>query len=177
MRNTITLSTFTLFVFLSFTVHAQHSGSSPKVEETDDYDTFSAIYDEAGFKADVYRSYNPETPVAAEIIQVSIAWKVTEAWTMLSEKEQTAYLEALVTPIENILANGVKVISWDINNEDSGYSANYGFFAVWIFPNEESVQNFEEAVTNADWYTYFSPINISEMSSSPEAVIASLVRH
>ena len=103
-------------------------------------------------------------------------WTATEAWTALSDQEQTAYLEALAAPMESLMAGGVEVISWGVNNEQTDQRADYDFFAIWSFPNQESVKSFEQAVASSGWYTYFRQANMSGVASSPATVMEYLIK-
>ncbi len=181
MQNKASLFTLSIiFFFIATTgLSAQYLEKEKRltIHEEDNYDTFSAIYDEAGFKADIYKG-SGTTSVAAtqQRIHFIEIWTATEAWTALSDQEQTAYLEALAAPIESLMASGAEIISWGVNNEQTDQRADYDFFAIWSFPSQESVKGFEQAVAGSGWYTYFRQANMSGVASSPATVMEYLIK-
>ncbi len=176
----ISVKLLTIIFLFSVTIHLDAQTNDKQQifleVESGDYNSFSAMQDEAGVKVDVYRSYST-TPVAKdqERIHFIEAWTATEAWKALSDQEQRVYLESLVAPIENILAGGVEIISWGVNNLETDQRADYDFFATWSFPSQESVRGFEQAVASSNWYKYFLQVNMSGEASTPPAVMEFLI--
>ena len=180
MKNHVSLFFLTMIFLFSVTIHLDAQINNKQQifleVESGDYNSFSAMQDEAGVKVDVYQNYGTP-PVAKDQQRIHFieAWTATDAWKALSDQEQLAYLESLAAPIESILAGGVEIISWGVNNLETDQRADYDFFALWSFPNAESVKSFEQAVAGSGWYKYFLQVNMSGEASTPAVVMKFLI--
>lgn len=99
------------------------------------------------------------------------AWKPTQAWLNLSKEERTNYVAAVGGAIQQLTDAGVEIVGWGMNDEDTDKHNGFDYFAVWKFPNKEMVKQFEETVSAAGWYNYFTQVNASGTLISPPAVL------
>jgi hypothetical protein len=102
-------------------------------------------------------------------------WKAKEAWHNMPKVQRGEYMGQLGPAIQGLLESGVKIISWGINNKKTFKRANYDFFGVWEFPNQESIESFEKLVESAGWYTYFEQVNLCGATTTPEEVIGKMI--
>ncbi|WKN42931.1 DUF6616 family protein [Tunicatimonas pelagia] len=102
-------------------------------------------------------------------------WKVKESWKSLSKEERANYLSKLAPAIQHFAEKGVEVVGWGENDEETSKKADYDYFAIWNFPNDELVMEFENLVEEAGWYNYFEQVNICGKPTSPEEILGKLV--
>jgi len=102
-------------------------------------------------------------------------WKATDAWHALSTEERGNYMTQLGPAIAEMAAKGMEIVNWGANDPDTDNRADYDFWSVMKFPNSEQVKSFEQTVTAAGWYNYFSQINVCGDGTSPENVIGKLI--
>ncbi|QMU28851.1 DUF6616 family protein [Adhaeribacter radiodurans] len=102
-------------------------------------------------------------------------WKATPAWQNISQEERSNYINQLGPFIQNLLENGVQIISWGVNDQNTYQRIDYDFFAVWSFPDANSAQEFEEGVVGAGWYTYFEQINARGLTQTPPDVLSKMI--
>jgi hypothetical protein len=102
-------------------------------------------------------------------------WKAKQAWTDLSKEERANYMTALGPAIQQLLENGVQIVSWGASDSSTFRRADFDFFAVWTFPSEESARNFETLIEGAGWYNYFDQVNAMGKVRSPQEVIGKMI--
>ena len=102
-------------------------------------------------------------------------WKAKQAWMDLSTEERGNYMAALGPAIQQLMENGVQIVSWGTNDASTFSKADYDYFAVWTFPNSEAARGFEKLVEGAGWYHYFDQINLMGNAGSPPDVIAEMI--
>tara|TARA_B110000037_G_C17036619_1_gene471898 strand:+ start:399 stop:734 length:336 start_codon:yes stop_codon:yes gene_type:complete len=102
-------------------------------------------------------------------------WKAKDAWKQLSKEDRGNYVGQIGPHIQNILGKGVEIVSWGSNENTTEHRADYDFFAVWNFPNQELLDEFEAIVEGAGWYDYFEQVNLSGESTTPEEIIGKMV--
>ena len=102
-------------------------------------------------------------------------WKAKQAWVDLTKEERGNYLTALGPAIQQLLENGVQIVSWGNNMAATSGKVDYDYFAVWSFPNTEAAQNFENMVVGAGWYNYFDQVNAMGNATSPQEVMATMI--
>lgn len=102
-------------------------------------------------------------------------WKAKDAWKEMSQEARGEYMTQLGPAIQDLIDNGVKIISWGVSDDDTFKKADYDFFGVWEFPDEAAVKSFEELVEGAGWYNYFDQINLSGSTSTPDVVIGKMI--
>ena len=102
-------------------------------------------------------------------------WKAKQGWHDLSREERGNYMTALGPAIQQLLENGVQIVSWGTNEASTFSRADYDYFAVWTFPNAEAAQSFEKLVEGAGWYNYFDQVNVMGNAGSPQDVIGKMI--
>lgn len=103
-------------------------------------------------------------------------WNAKPAWHALSAEERTAYMGQVGTHIQGLLDQGVTVLTWSHNDPATSERAAYDYFAIWSFPNQETVDGFQQLVEGAGWYQYFEQTNLMGQEASAERVIGHLVQ-
>ncbi len=102
-------------------------------------------------------------------------WKEKESWRKLSQQERSNYVNQLGPHIQTLIAGGVEIVCWGANEKSTDQRADYDFFAVWKFPNQEMVNQFEKLVEGSGWYNYFVQVNLSGDASSPNEILGQLI--
>lgn len=102
-------------------------------------------------------------------------WKAKGAWLDLSQEERGNYMNALGPAIQQLLENGVQIVSWGANEAATFGRGDYDYFAVWTFPNLEAAQGFEKMVEGAGWYNYFDQVNVMGTAGTPQDVIGQMI--
>ena len=69
----------------------------------------------------------------------------------------------------------MQIDAWGENKNQSNHKADYDFYAITKFPNEEVLKGFEEMLEASGWYNYFTQINVSGKGTSPEAIIGKMI--
>jgi len=102
-------------------------------------------------------------------------WNAKPAWHDLAKAKRAEYLTAIGPHMQEMMANGVEILSWGINENTTSQRAAFDYFAVWSFPNQEAVDAFEKLVEGAGWYNYFEQINLSGTAATPNEIIGKLI--
>ena len=102
-------------------------------------------------------------------------WKAKESWHALSQEERGIYMAQLGPAIGEMIANGMEVVNWGVNDPDTDHRADCDFWSVMKFPTAELVESFEKTVDGAGWYNYFQQINVCGEGSSPDEVIGKII--
>jgi hypothetical protein len=102
-------------------------------------------------------------------------WKAKQAWMDLSKEERGNYMNALGPAIQQLVENGVQIVSWGANDNSTFSKADYDYFAVWTFPNTEAAKSFEKLVEGAGWYNYFDQVNLMGTAGGPQEVIGKMI--
>jgi hypothetical protein len=102
-------------------------------------------------------------------------WKAKQAWLDLSKEQRGNYMAALGPAIQQLMDNGVQIVSWGISDSSTFSRADFDYFAVWTFPNLEAAQNFEKLVEGAGWYNYFDQQNVMGNAGSPQDCIGKMI--
>ena len=102
-------------------------------------------------------------------------WKSKQAWIEMSKEEKGNYLSALGPAIQQLMDDGVQIVSWGKNEASTFERANYDYFAVWTFPTIENAKKFEQLVEGAGWYNYFEQVNAMGNATTPEEVIGEMI--
>ncbi len=77
--------------------------------------------------------------------------------------------------MQTLIENGVKILTWSENNKGTSQKAEFDYFAIWTFPDQEMANAFQKLVTEAGWYTYFEQVNVMGLEATAEGLIAKLV--
>ena len=102
-------------------------------------------------------------------------WKAKQTWLDLSKEERGNYMGALGPAIQQLLDNGVQIVSWGTNDASTFSRTDFDYFAVWTFPNAEAAKNFEKLVEGAGWYNYFDQVNAMGDAGNPQEIIGDLI--
>lgn len=102
-------------------------------------------------------------------------WQAKQSWVNLSMEDRSNYLTALGPAIQQLLTDGVQILSWGINDGSTFHRADFDYFAVWSFPDEKAAVNFEKMVEAAGWYNYFDQVNARGATGTPQDVMAHMM--
>ena len=102
-------------------------------------------------------------------------WSAKQAWLDLSIEDRGAYMAQVGPAIQQLLEQGVEIITWGENDTDTVERLGHDFFAVWKFPTDELAKSFEALVTGAGWYNYFDQLNLKGDAASPQDIIGKLI--
>ena len=103
-------------------------------------------------------------------------WNAKPAWKALSIEERGAYMNQVGGHIQGLLEKGVKVLTWSNNDSGTSHRADFDYFAIWTFPDQEKAHSFQALVEGAGWYNYFEQSNLMGKEASVEEVIGQLVQ-
>jgi hypothetical protein len=103
------------------------------------------------------------------------AWSAKQAWLDLSAEERGAYMGQVGPVIQQLMEQGVEIVSWSDNDTDTVERLGHDFFAVWKFPTDELAKSFEALVTGAGWYNYFTQVNLKGNAGGPEEIIGKMI--
>ena len=102
-------------------------------------------------------------------------WKCKQPWIEMSKEERGNYLSALGPAIQQLMENGVEIVSWGKNEKSTLRKVDYDYFAVWTFPNSETAKEFEVMVEGAGWYIYFDQVNAMGDATTPQEVMGDMI--
>lgn len=102
-------------------------------------------------------------------------WKAKNRWKQLPVAERQAYVTQIGPVMEDLMNKGVVIEAWGINEDNTPFAADFDFFAVTKFPNQELLDQFETIVEGAGWYNYFDQVNVSGTPMTPEEVIGKML--
>jgi hypothetical protein len=102
-------------------------------------------------------------------------WKAKQAWIDLSKDERGNYMNGLGPAIQQLLDNGVQIVSWGSNEPSTFNRVDYDYFAVWTFPGTDAARDFEKMVEGAGWYNYFDQVNATGVASTPQDVLGIMI--
>lgn len=102
-------------------------------------------------------------------------WKAKQTWIDLPKEDKINYTTSLGPAIQQLIDNGVQIVSWGANESFTFNRIDYDYFAVWTFPDVATTQNFEQMVNEVGWYNYFDQVNAMGTASSPQDVIEKML--
>ena len=102
-------------------------------------------------------------------------WNARQAWLDLGAEERGAYMAQLAPAIQQLIEQGVEIISWGANDADTDKRMPFDFFAIWKFPSDEFAKTFETMVADAGWHNYFEQQNMKGNPASPQEIIGTLI--
>jgi len=109
------------------------------------------------------------------MIYIVEIWSVKPAWLALSTQERGAYMTQVGGAIQDLLAKGVKGLTWSHNDSNTSKRMDHDFFAIWTFPDQNLADDFLQIVEGAGWYEYFEQVNLKGNAASVEDIIGRLV--
>lgn len=102
-------------------------------------------------------------------------WKANENWKQTSMTERSEYLSKMQPSIPAFLDKGATIIGWGQNDKAVDCKANYDYFAIWSFPDEDLALQFKTLLQDANWYHYFDQINVCGENESPDVIIKHMI--
>ncbi len=93
----------------------------------------------------------------------------------MAKEDKQNYIAALGPAIQQLLDQGVQIVSWGTSDPSVFKRAEYDYFAVWTFPDVASAQQFEAMVTGAGWHNYFDQVNAMGKAASPQEVLGAMI--
>jgi hypothetical protein len=102
-------------------------------------------------------------------------WNAKQAWIDLGAEERGAYMAQLAPAIQQLIEQGVEIISWGANDADTDKRMGFDFFAIWKFPSDDIAKTFETMVAGAGWHNYFEQQNMKGNPATPQEVIGALI--
>jgi hypothetical protein len=103
-------------------------------------------------------------------------WNAKPAWHALSAEDRANYMAQIGPHIQGLIEQGVKILTWSNNDANTSERANFDYFAIWTFPNQELADGFQQLVAGAGWYNYFEQSNLMGKEDSVQNVIGQLVQ-
>ena len=102
-------------------------------------------------------------------------WKAKDAWKVLPIADRQEYVAQIGPVMQDLISKGAVIEAWGLNEDETQYRAAYDFFAVTKFPSAALLNEFQEIVDAAGWYTYFEQVNLSGTLMTPEEVIGKIL--
>jgi len=110
------------------------------------------------------------------MIYIIETWSVKPAWLALSTEERGNYMNQVGAAIQDLVAKGVKVLTWSNNDASTAKRSNNDYFAIWTFPDQATADGFLQVVEGAGWYNYFEQKNLMGKEATAQEVIGQLVQ-
>ena len=102
-------------------------------------------------------------------------WKAKQPWIDLPQAEKVKFTTSLGPAIQQLIDNGVEIVSWGFNEATAVNRISYDYFAVWSFPDTVAALNFQQMVVDVGWYDYFDQVNAMGTATSPQEVIGRML--
>ena len=104
-------------------------------------------------------------------------WNAKPKWLELSAEERSEYLAQVGPAIEEMVSQGVEIVGFGINDEETPHSSGYRYLAAWRMPTIQHVETLEKAVEDAGWHDYFEQVNSRGILISPQQSIEDMLLH
>jgi len=102
-------------------------------------------------------------------------WTAKQSWKELPQSAKEEYMGQMQPSIPKFLEKGAKIHSWGRNHLANDHKSTHTWFAIWEFPNEDLITEFEALLQGAGWYNYFDQINACGENVGPEAIIGEIL--
>ena len=102
-------------------------------------------------------------------------WKPRATWLALSREKRQEYCTQVAIAIEQLIAQGIELVGFALNDSDTPHRASYGFVAVWKMPNVDLVAKLEQAVEDSHFHEYFEQVNARGELVTADAVLSRMV--
>lgn len=102
-------------------------------------------------------------------------WKARPAWLALSREQRGAWMDGLLTGLQEQLRSGVEVLGFARSDADTPLPAGYDFVAAWRMPSKAAAERFERFVEGAGWHDYFEQVNARGRTMETEEFVSSHV--
>ena len=103
-------------------------------------------------------------------------WNARPAWLELSEQERGAYFDKVGSEIEKLTREGIEIVGFALNDQETPNRSEYRYVAVWRLPSKEHVAMLEKSVSEAGWYEYFDQVNARGELISPPVALGDMVK-
>ena len=110
------------------------------------------------------------------MIYIVEIWNTKPAWLELSLEERGNYMTLVGNANKQLMEQGVKILTWSLNDAVTAQRCDYDYFAIWAFPDQTVADSFLKTVEGAGWYNYFEQVNLMGAESNAEQVIGQLVQ-
>lgn len=103
-------------------------------------------------------------------------WKARPAWLDLSTEERRQYFKNVGAEIEKLTEEGLEVVGFAINDEETPHRSEHRYMAVWKMPTRKHAEQLEESVAEAGWHDYFEQVNARGERIAPQEALAELAQ-
>lgn len=104
-------------------------------------------------------------------------WKPRQKWLEMSEKAREEYVAGIGPDIERLTNQGVEILGFAVNDEETPHRAEYRYLAAWKMPDKSLVEDLEAAVEAAGFHDYFEQVNARGGLMSPEEAMGDMIRY
>lgn len=77
--------------------------------------------------------------------------------------------------MQRLKDEGVEIVAWGKNDDDTPERAPYDYFGVFLFPNNAALVKYENTFRTAGWYDYFEQVNIGGSCDNFDSVLEQLI--
>lgn len=102
-------------------------------------------------------------------------WNAKPQWKALPKKEREVYIKKVGEAIQDMVKQGVHVLTWSENKTTDPRKATYDYFAVWTIPSEDLADSFLNLIESAGWYSYFEQTNILGSKNEASHVLDTMI--
>ena len=109
-------------------------------------------------------------------ITFTLNFGTKQAWLDLSKEERQAFFNRVGGEIKKLMSQGVEVLGFAVNDEETPFRSDHQYIAVWKMPSAEQVEMLEKSVSRTGWYDYFDQVNARGQLISPPAALEDMVK-
>ena len=102
-------------------------------------------------------------------------WSPGEGWRSLSQAEQEAWVMKAGRDIQGLLDGGVKLVAIGENDVDADHQSDFAYWALWKMPSEEGLEEFQQAVRDAQVYELMDQVNLCGTGGDPAEVLGGMI--
>ena len=81
------------------------------------------------------------------------------AWLALSPAQRNDFFTSIGPAVTALCNVGTEVIAMGKTTPDKPHAAAQAFFAIWKFPDEESLDALLDGIEASGWHEYFETVN------------------
>lgn len=97
-------------------------------------------------------------------------WNARPAWSNLDQAGREAYIASIGPGMQELLARGIELFGFAVNDEDTPLRSPHQYLAVWRMADASQATELEATVEAAGWHDYFEQVNArGELLSPPDA--------
>lgn len=98
-------------------------------------------------------------------------WNVRPEWSALGHAERTSYVASIGPGMEALLAQGVELVGFAVNDEDTPLRSPHQYLALWRMADAAQAAALEATVEAAGWHHFFDQVNArGEVLAPPDAL-------